>query len=297
MDMSEDALNIAQLSVNGKRIELVAFGSEQKPEEVRGSSVEWQRWAIEAIKRVLSQSKFKGKDAIACLPAGDIFVQTLKAGRKKESSLEEAVMGKLKNKLPFRLEDSMFYCIETEQDNAIAVATERAKIDRYLAIFQHSGLKVKSIGIWPDAVTSIYSSFFGRRKSDLNRIVMLVDINAFCTRVVISRYKSPLFAQLIKVRVGEGKCAEESEGLFRELDKCRQQFEGLYKQAKIESVIFLSPSGLEREFCISVAKKLELPAQMGDCLAVIDGFDYKRFAFDRRMSNLNWAGAFGLSLS
>ena len=45
-----------------------------------------------------------------------------------------------------------------------------------------------------------------------------------------------------------------------------------------------------------IAKQMELPAQMGNCMAAVE-VSGSNSAFDRRGCNFSWATAFGLSLS
>jgi len=84
----------------------------------------------------------------------------------------------------------------------------------------------------------------------------------------------------------------------------------MYPRAQIERLIFLSGQNVDKEMCVTIAKQLEIPAQMGDCLAAVKITDARRLGgdrerdkgslgtpIDRRNCQVNWAIAFGLSLS
>jgi hypothetical protein len=84
----------------------------------------------------------------------------------------------------------------------------------------------------------------------------------------------------------------------------------MYPRAQIERLIFLSGQAVKRDICMTIAKQLEIPAQLGDCLVAVEITDAARLSrdskgdkgslgapVDRRNSQLNWAIAFGLSLS
>jgi Tfp pilus assembly PilM family ATPase len=98
--------------------------------------------------------------------------------------------------------------------------------------------------------------------------------------------------------------------LIMELTACRRQFSSMYNNFQIERLIFLSSRPQDKELCAAIAKKLEMPAQVGDCLAAAETADpyrrsredksYKKLTgtpIDRRNNQVNWSIAFGLSLS
>jgi hypothetical protein len=70
-------------------------------------------------------------------------------------------------------------------------------------------------------------------------------------------------------------------------------------------LIFLSNRAADRNIYEKIAQKLEMPAQIGDCLAAVNmndasGNDKEQQSgnpIDRRDCQMNWSVAFGLSLS
>jgi len=84
----------------------------------------------------------------------------------------------------------------------------------------------------------------------------------------------------------------------------------MYRNAQIERLIFLSGQAVDKDVCATIAKQLEMPAQMGDCLAAVEITKSCRLSrgiehdnghlgdqIDRRDCPVNWAVTFGLSLS
>jgi hypothetical protein len=84
-------------------------------------------------------------------------------------------------------------------------------------------------------------------------------------------------------------------------------------RGQIERLIFLSSqTTVDKEIYITIAKQLDIPAQVGDCLAAVEILDPVCLGgnrrhdgdkepagapIDRRNCEVNWATAFGLSLS
>jgi len=312
VDIGDDCLNLVQLKDNGKGISLIASNTENVPKDVKPGSSQWQRWAIDAMRQLTSNGDFQGKEVIAAMPKSELFIDHIRMPKADDSKLNDAIFSRIKQKLPFEpvQENTMVKYIPMEQDNALVIATERKIIDRHLAIYEKAGLAIKSIGVWPVALANCYTRFFGRRKSDLEAIVMIVCIEANCTNIVICRHKNLLFARLISIGLKQLGNKKGINRLVLELTACRRQFASMYPKAQIERLLFLSGQAVEKDICMAIAKQLEMPAQLGDCLAAVETTDPCRLRsdsksdkgssgapIDRRNCQVNWAIAFGLSLS
>jgi hypothetical protein len=309
VDMGDDILKVAQLGNNGKSVNLIAGGSENWPDDMRAGSCNWQRWAIEAICRLTANSRFRGRDVIAALPASEVFIDHIKVpkidkapkakkdNRSLDDRLQDAIFSEIKPKLPFKPDDAMIKYVLTEEDNILVIAAERKKIDRHLAIYEKANLRIKSIAVWPAALANSYVQFFGRREADIKAVVMLLDIEANCTNVVICRHKKLLFARWIPIGAKQLDGEKMVERLVLELTACRRHLSSMYKAARIERLIFLSGEAVEKDLCAAIAKQMKMPAQMGDCLKAVEVVDPCSSGIDRRKCKFSWATAFGLSLS
>lgn len=312
VDLGNDSLKLAQLGSNGKGTRLIASSSEIRPPDVQPGSADWQRWAIDTIRQLTAGGGFQGKEVVAAMPATDVFIDHMRMPTTtSSSSLQDAIFSNIKPKLPFESakENVMIKYTPTEMGNVLVMATDRRIIDRHVALYEKANLHINSIGVWPAALTNCYSTFFGRRKCDIAAIVMLLDIEPNCTNVVICRQKSPLFACSIPVgamQLGHEKTITE---LARQLTACGRRFSSIYQNLRIERLVLLSGRAVDRDVCTTIATQLEVPARMGDCLAAVKIDYHDRLGIDRRapasgemtprqkQGQVNWATAFGLSLS
>lgn len=311
-DIGDDSIKLVQLANNGKGISLVAGISENRPADIKPATAGWQRWTIETIRQLTANGDFRGREVIAAIPASEVFIDHLKMPKINDGNLEDVIFSRIKQKLPSESvkENIMIKYIAAEEDNILVMATERKTIDRHLAIYEEANLHIKSIGVWPAAMANCYARFFGRRKSDIEAVVMLLDIEPHCTNVVISRHKGLLFARSISIGAEHLNDEKMATRLMLELTACRRQFSSIFHNAQIERLIFLSGRAADRDVCATIAKQLEMPAQVGDCLAAVEMNGHSHFAgnfkyengslgtpIDRRGCCINWATAFGLSLS
>jgi len=312
VDIGDDGLKLAQLRNNGKGISLIAGSSENMPEDVKPGSGKWQRWTIETIRQLTSNGNFQGKEVIAAMPSRELFIDQMKMPKADASKLDEVIFSKIKQKLPFEpiQENTLMKYIPMEDNNVLVMAIERKIIDRHLAIYEKAGLTIKSIDVWPAVLANCYARFFGRRKSDLEVVVMLVCIESNCTNVVICRHKNLLFARSVSIGLSQFGSKKVVSTLALELTACRRHFASMYPKSQIERLIFLSGQTVDKEMCVTIAKQLEIPAQVGDCLAAVEISDPRSLSrdsegdkgslgttIDRRNCQVNWAIAFGLSLS
>jgi Tfp pilus assembly PilM family ATPase len=299
VDLSNDCVRLAQLADNKDGTALVAARRLNKPDDVKSGSAQWQRWAIDILREATGNGQFRGKEVVAAIPANDVFVDHVRISKAGDGKIEDVIFSKIKQKLPFEpvRENVMMKHIATGPESFLVMATERKIIERHLAIYEKAGLTIKSIGAWPMALANCYVRFFGRRKSDVNAVVMLLDIQPDCTNLLITRHRDPLFAGSIPI--GAGQLADESTlaRLVFELTGCRRNFVSLHKDAHIERLIFLSGLAVNPEIYRAIAKQLEMQAQMGDCLAAVECADPQDCGVDRRNGKVSWATAFGLSIS
>jgi Tfp pilus assembly PilM family ATPase len=312
IDVRRDSLKLAQLGSNGQSISVIAGNMKQRPEHIEPGGSDWQKWAIENIRLLTTYGDFRGKEVVAAIPETDVFIDHIKMPKANNSKPRDAIFSKIKQKLPFEPleENTVMQYIETEQDNVLVMASDRMIIDRHLAIYEKAGLSIKVIGVWPLALINCYVRLFGRRKSDLEAIVMLICMEEDCTNVVVCRHKSLLFAHSIALGVKNLVDAQTISRLVMEITSCKRQFNMMYRNAQIERLIFLSGQAVNKEVCAAIARQLEMPAQVGDCLAAVEiakscrlskdvenGKDTAVGPIDRRECPDNWAVTFGLSLS
>lgn len=299
VDLGNDSVKLAQLANGTEETHLIAGQCVNRPADITAGTARWQRWAIDVMRESTANGQFKSKEVVAALPASEVFIDHLRWPKKFDGKIEDAIFAKIKQKLPFEpiQKNTLIKYIPAEQDNVIVLAAERTVIDRHLAIYERAGLSIKSIGVWPVALANCYARFFGRRKTDFEAIVLLLDIQPDCTHMVISRHKNPLYASYIPI--GSKLLKEESAvgRLVMEMTACRREFLSLYKNVQIERLIFLSGLAVDADVYRTVARQLEVQAQMGDCMAAVEIPDPDRFGLERRNGTVSWALAFGLSLS
>jgi type IV pilus assembly protein PilM len=302
IDMGSETLKMAQLVHDGEKLHVIAGTKEDVPADIKAGTSQCQHWVIKTIRQMLAQGTFKGRKVVTALPVDEVFVDQIKVPRCPEDKLRDAVLAKISGKLPFESKDALVQFVvtnATSETDVLVMATERTKVDRHLAIYEKAGLQVQSIGVWPLAMVASYTNFFGRRRSDVDVTVMLLEVGANFTKAAVCRHKQLLFARLLPIGVKHLANEETAKRLVLELSSCARYFEGAAKGSHIDRLIFLSGQSADEDLCrnvVQLAQHLQIPAQIGDVLAAVE-LKQPGGSFERRGSNVNWTTSFGLSLS
>ena len=150
------------------------------------------------------------------------------------------------------------------------------------------------------AIVNSYVKFFGRRNEDEKTIAMLVDTGANHSNIAICKHTNLLFARVIPVgfmRLVNGNMAED---LIEEMNACWRYFESVPGGGRIERLIFFSGRGTDNRLCKKVgqlAEKMQIPAQIADVLTAVEVRKECKIAIGRCGYKVDWARAFGLSLT
>jgi len=299
IDVGDDRIELVQLENNGRGLTLLAGAARERPGDTTTGSSKWQRWVLEVVSDLTNGSQFKGKDVIASVPPRELFIDHLKMPKVPKGKIEQALIQKIKQRLPFPSEQAMLKYIPSEEDNVLVTVMDRERIDRHLAVYEKAGLSINSIGIWPIAVARTYTGFFGRRKTDRDAVVLILDMAPKYCNLLICRHQNPLFAKTISTGIEDLADNDTLNRFVLELNACRRHFSSLYKKPEIERTIFLAGElgGVATQSALAtIARQLELPAQMGNCMAAVEVSNGGSLV-ERRDCNFSWATAFGLSLS
>ncbi len=221
-----------------------------------------------------------------------------------------------------------------DMQERIVVAISRADLEDYLAMAQRAGLDVVGADIEACAIVECFARLL-RRAADESTVTLFVDMGASSTQVVLAHSHKLVFASNLPLggenldqAVAEGlkispeqahvlrhkMMAEEhsasaEDELFRLLDgtvakiaekitQCVRYYESVFRNQHIERVIFVGGQAHNKRLCQSIAKLLNLPAQVGDPMAGIKRADQagSDLPLDSRQPNPSWAVAVGLSL-
>ena len=306
VELGRKDFKMAQLGLSKEGVYLHAAITDSVPDDLEFGSAQWQRWAVGSVKKMAANGDFWGKEVVAAIPGDDIFIEQFKMSGSGSGNIDQDVHKIMAGKLPFDLSNAVIKYVTSDGSNGkgqadvIVMAADRCNVDRQLAIYENAGLSVKGIGVWPMAMTNCYVRFFGRRGSDAGIISMLMKVDHECSNIVICKHKDILFARTVPIGAVHFNFIEMVTRLMSEIDACCRYFESIYSGMHVERLVFFSGRSVNEMVCENIselARRIRVPAQIGDVLAAVEADDNNRFGVDRRGSDVDWSLAFGLSLT
>ena len=218
----------------------------------------------------------------------------------------------------------------------IAFSVSRETIDAYLAMSRRAKLDVIGVNVESCAIVECFSRLFCR-VSDAERTILFIDMGACSTQVVFSHGHQIVFARNLQIggeqfdqAIAEGlripieevhalrldlqndvgtqgdtnatqvhrQLTQPIDAMANELSKCLRYYESVFRSRPVERAIFLGGQAHDKQLCQSLARRLSLPAQIGDPLLRVKRTDAAgpREGLDQREPQPDWAVAVGLSV-
>jgi type IV pilus assembly protein PilM len=221
----------------------------------------------------------------------------------------------------------------TVRQEVIVVAMPNSTLKAYLNMFTRVGLEVLGVSVEPVAIVNCFTTLLG----DPDQTTVFVDLGTSSTQVTISRGQKIVFSRCLegggdqlnaviaqgldvepeevrqmRIDLQEGRdmgvAGEEIsrwvelwlDGLCREIDKCLRYYESVFRNREMERLIFTGGQAQDRQLCQKLAQHLNLPAQIGDSLALLgnpDGVKTANPGWSDDHPKTSLAVAVGLSLS
>ncbi|MGC9454406.1 MAG: pilus assembly protein PilM [Phycisphaerae bacterium] len=217
---------------------------------------------------------------------------------------------------------------EEKKQEVIAVATPRETLYAYLDMARHARLDVVGVNVACCATVECFSRLF-RREEDAGRTVLFIDAGATSTQVVLSKGSHLTFARNLamggeqldqaiaekmgvpvqeagQLRLG-GQSETESgqdiheymkeplQSIADELTQCLRYYESVFRNQSVERAIFVGGQAYDKAMCQALAKRLNLPAQIGDPLLRIERSPAAEAALGQQQPQPDWTVAVGLS--
>ena len=177
---------------------------------------------IEAVGRAREGRDFRGRQAIFCLGAEDLFVQNIRVAQAAGDELRKIVHFEAAGRLPYSSEEAeirYFEAADVRQGDSvrrevILMACHRPVIERIVELAETAGLVPVAIDVEPAALLRCYGKQF-RRDDDQQRRLMFVNVGGSNTTVVIAGGAEMLFVKYIDVG---GRHLDEALARHLEMD-------------------------------------------------------------------------------
>jgi type IV pilus assembly protein PilM len=206
VDFGTDCLRMAQVQVTDGEPRIVAAASADVPTHVRNDPNARASFFVETVRDLLSQGKFKGRQAVLALPAAQMYIQHLRIPRMDDAALKKALPWEARGKLPIDPSHAVLrhtvageiYQDSEPKDEVILMAAARDLVNTLLAAAAKAKLDVIGMNVEPMALVDCFGHIY-RRKTDQTSVNCFVDVGYKSTRAIIAEGSKILFARSIPV--------------------------------------------------------------------------------------------------
>ncbi len=161
---------------------------------------------VEALRHCLEGRNFRGREAVFCLGASNLFIQNIRVAQSAGEELTRIVLFEAAGRLPYSSEEAEVRYLDVDtvcegdalRREVILLASHKPMVERLLGVAEQAGLQPAAIDAEPLALLRSYCRQF-RRDDDQQRRIMYVNVGASNTLVVIANGMDALFIKYLDI--------------------------------------------------------------------------------------------------
>ncbi len=206
MDIGHNSIKAIQLVVNGGQMSVFAADETRIDPSVNSDEQARRAFIVSAIKRMLAQRHFRGRDVISCVPSGKLKITSLRLSEAEKGAIEQALRREVAQRFDLDPdEDAIDYVVaghvrqgDELKSELIVFATDNQTIKNHIAMLEEADLKPVAIDTIPCALFRSFERSL-RRQGDRELTVVFVDVGSCFTTVVFGRGGEISFVKQIPI--------------------------------------------------------------------------------------------------
>lgn len=233
LDIGHNSIKMIQLAINGEHISILAADKVRVDDGINGDGEARRSFVISAIKQMLANSKFRGRNVVSCLPNDKLKITSLRLSETETDEIETALRKEASQRFGLDPErDTINYlvagdvqCGDEIKNELILFAASDETIRSHIAMLEEVQLRPVAIDTVPCA---LFRSFerSRRREEDKEQTVVFVDVGSQFTTVVFGRGGEISFTKRIPIG-GERFNSEIASRLGVDIDEAEMLREKL----------------------------------------------------------------------
>lgn len=161
---------------------------------------------LESLHRVMEGRRFRGREAVFSLGAGNLFVQNIRVAQASGDELTKIVHFEAAGRLPYNREEAEIRYLDADtirqgdsiRREVILMACHKPLVERMVRVAECAGLQLAAIDAEPLAILRSYCRQL-RRDEDQKRRMMFVNVGASNTLVVIACGMEAVFIKYLDI--------------------------------------------------------------------------------------------------
>ena len=206
LDIGHNSIKMIQLLINGEQLSVIAAQKARIDPGINGDGQERSRFVISAIKQMLTEGNFRGRNVISCLPNDGLKVTSLRLAEAQGDEIEQILRKEIAQRFGLDADkDAMKYVVagnvhqgDEIKNELILFAADNETIKSHIEMLEEAGLRPVSIDTIPCALFRSFERSL-RRQEDKEHTVVFVDIGNQFTTVVFGRGGEISFVKQIPI--------------------------------------------------------------------------------------------------
>jgi len=235
LDIGQSSVKIVQMALAADRIKILAAGRASVDPGLACDSPERRKALVLAVKQLLSEGDFRGRNVISALPFDRLKMTSLRLPEAESGETDESIRREAAERFGLDLKnDAINYIFagavhqgDELKNEYIVLAADSAAIGSHIASLEEMGLTPVGIDAAPCALFRTFERMM-RRQEDKEKTIIVLDVGRRYTVVVFGRAGEICFAKHIPIGMGHfneeiastlGIAAADAELLRRRLQR------------------------------------------------------------------------------
>lgn len=205
VDLGSRSVKLVQFDAEYNRL-IEAVRWELPPQAGDVDAEDHDRRLAEALREARAGRAFRGRAAVVCLSAPQLFIQNIRIPKVPREEVQRLVFQEAAGRIPFPIEQADIRYLEAAdvrqgdslRREVILLAVHEPVLRKQLDVIVQAGLRPVAVDVEPAALLRCYVKQF-RRDEDQHQRAMFVHVGAARTAVVIAQGAEILFIKYIEV--------------------------------------------------------------------------------------------------
>ena len=206
LDIGHNSIKMIQLSMDDGHIRVSAADKTRIAPDINGDEQERREFVISAVKQMLAEGNFRGKDVISCLPNDKLKITSLRLVETEAEEIEQVLREEVAQRFGLNPDvDAVNYVVagnvqqgDEMKNELVLFVADNETIRSHIEMVEQMGLRPAAIDAVPCALFRSFERSL-RRQEDKEQTVVFVDVGSWFTTVVFGRGGQISFVKQIPI--------------------------------------------------------------------------------------------------
>jgi len=206
LDIGRNAIKMIQLSINDGHIRVSAADKTRIDPDINGDEQQRSQFVISAVRQMLAEGNFRGKDVISCLPNDKLKITSLRLVETEAEEIEQVLREEVAQRFGLNPDiDAVNYVVagnvqqgDEMKNELVLFVADNETIRSHIEMVEQMGLRPAAIDSVPCALFRSFERSL-RRQEDKEQTAVFVDVGSWFTTVVFGRGGQISFVKQIPI--------------------------------------------------------------------------------------------------